>query len=224
MDTGSLTGQSESSLQIKVESSSEGSADRQPPLAFNPTPCDGMQQPRMQHASAVRGALPQHSFVSQPRFHLGMGRSQFPQTSLILQHSSSDPSSLTTAGEVGPSTSYGNVGSTSGVATGILSSERLDQLLRQIDEHASLDEEVKQALLNYADEYAESILTKACLVSRHRKSKVLETKDLQIVLERCYNTWIPGICSDELKPQKKASATEAHKQRVALLKKSLKKI
>ncbi|KHJ41872.1 ELAV/HuD family splicing factor [Trichuris suis] len=223
MDTGGLPGQPESALQIKVEPSSECSAaDRQPSSAYTAAPCDGMQQPpRMQHVSPSCGAaqISQHPYVPQPRFLPAMTRSQFPQTALILQHSSSDPSNLSAAGEVGQGTSYGNSVPTSGSGSGMLSSERLDQLLRQIDEHTSLDEEVKQILLNYAEEYAESLLTKACLVSRHRKSKVLETKDLQIVLERCYNVSIPGLGSDELKPQKKASATEAHKQRVALLKK-----
>ncbi|CDW52667.1 DUF791 and TFIID 20kDa domain containing protein [Trichuris trichiura] len=220
MDTGGLPGQPESALQITVEPSGEcSSADRQQASsAFSAAPCDGMQQPpRMQHVSPNCSAqISQNPFVPQPRFLPAMTRSQFPQTTLILQHSSSEPTNLSAAGEVGQGTSYGNTGSSSGSGSGILLSERLDQLLRQIDEHASLDEEVKQVLLNYAEEYAETLLTKACLVSRHRKSKVLETKDLQIVLERCYNVWIPGLGSDDLKPQKKASATEAHKQRVAL--------
>ena len=32
------------------------------------------------------------------------------------------------------------------------------------------------------------------------------------ILERCWNMWIPGFGSDELRPFKKQATTEAHKQ------------
>ncbi|CAN8018639.1 unnamed protein product [Ixodes persulcatus] len=35
--------------------------------------------------------------------------------------------------------------------------------------------------------------------------------------------WIPGFGADELQPYKKSSSTEAHKQRMALIRKTLKK-
>jgi len=41
--------------------------------------------------------------------------------------------------------------------------------------------------------------------------------------ERQWNMWIPGFGTDELRPYKRAPVTEAHKQRMALIRKQLKK-
>lgn len=43
------------------------------------------------------------------------------------------------------------------------------------------------------------------------------------VLERNWNMWIPGFGTDEVRPYKRATVTEAHKQRLALIRKSIKK-
>lgn len=42
-------------------------------------------------------------------------------------------------------------------------------------------------------------------------------------LERNWNMWIPGFGTDEVRPYKRATVTEAHKQRLALIRKSIKK-
>lgn len=41
--------------------------------------------------------------------------------------------------------------------------------------------------------------------------------------ERQWNMWIPGFGNDELRPYKRAAVTEAHKQRMALIRKTIKK-
>ncbi|KAB1269233.1 Transcription initiation factor TFIID subunit 12 [Camelus dromedarius] len=41
--------------------------------------------------------------------------------------------------------------------------------------------------------------------------------------ERQWNMWIPGFGSEEIRPYKKACTTEAHKQRMALIRKTTKK-
>lgn len=71
-------------------------------------------------------------------------------------------------------------------------------------------------------------VTGACLLARHRGSKTVESKDVQLTLEKNYNMHIPGFRSlpliDEFKNvYKKSPATEAHKQRMALIKKTVKK-
>jgi transcription initiation factor TFIID subunit 12 len=43
------------------------------------------------------------------------------------------------------------------------------------------------------------------------------------ISERNWNMWIPGFGTDELRPYKRAAVTEAHKQRLALIRKVLKK-
>jgi hypothetical protein len=46
---------------------------------------------------------------------------------------------------------------------------------------------------------------------------------LLFISERNWNMWIPGFGTDELRPYKRAAVTEAHKQRLALIRKALKK-
>ena len=41
--------------------------------------------------------------------------------------------------------------------------------------------------------------------------------------EKNWHMWIPGFGTEELKPYKRAPTTEAHKQRLALLRKAVKK-
>ena len=41
--------------------------------------------------------------------------------------------------------------------------------------------------------------------------------------ERNWQMWIPGFGTEELKPYKRPPTTEAHKQRLALLRKAVKK-
>ncbi|XP_015230660.1 PREDICTED: transcription initiation factor TFIID subunit 12 [Cyprinodon variegatus] len=80
-----------------------------------------------------------------------------------------------------------------------------------------------QMLLQIADDFIESVVTAACQLARHRKSNTLEVKDVQLHLERQWNMWIPGYGSDEIRQFKKACTTEAHKQRMALIRKTTKK-
>ncbi|XP_059364154.1 transcription initiation factor TFIID subunit 12-like [Carassius carassius] len=105
----------------------------------------------------------------------------------------------------------------------VLSKKKLQDLVREIDPNEQLDEDVEEMLLQIADDFIESVVTAACQLARHRKSNTLEVKDVQLHLERQWNMWIPGYGSDEIRPYKKACTTEAHKQRMALIRKTTKK-
>ena len=74
-----------------------------------------------------------------------------------------------------------------------------------------------------ADDFIENVVTSGCQMAKHRKSSTLEVKDVQLHLQRNWNMWVPGFGSEELRPYKKAPVTDAHKQRLALIKKTLKK-
>lgn len=105
----------------------------------------------------------------------------------------------------------------------ILTRPRLQDLVREVDPTEQLDEEVEELLLQLADDFVESTVGAACLLAKHRKSSTIEVKDVQLHLERNWNMWIPGFGTDELRPYKRATVTEAHKQRLALIRKALKK-
>lgn len=117
----------------------------------------------------------------------------------------------------------GPAGRVSPEGTQVLSKKKLQDLVREIDPNEQLDEDVEEMLLQIADDFIESVVTAACQLARHRKSNTLEVKDVQLHLERQWNMWIPGYGSDEIRPFKKACTTEAHKQRMALIRKTTKK-
>ncbi|XP_045454676.1 transcription initiation factor TFIID subunit 12 [Melitaea cinxia] len=107
--------------------------------------------------------------------------------------------------------------------TQLLSRPRLQELVREVDPTVQLDEEVEELLLQLADDFIDTTLNAACSLAKHRHAPTVELKDVQLHLERQWNMWIPGFGNDELRPYKRAAVTEAHKQRMALIRKTIKK-
>lgn len=105
----------------------------------------------------------------------------------------------------------------------VLDKRRLQELVKEVDPLEQLEDDVEEMLLQIADDFIDNVVTAGCQLARHRKSNTVEVKDIQLHLERNWNMWIPGFGSEELRPYKKAATTEAHKQRLALIKKTLKK-
>ncbi|KAM4700011.1 transcription initiation factor TFIID subunit 12 isoform 2-T2 [Discoglossus pictus] len=126
------------------------------------------------------------------------------------------------AGVKPPGTATGG-GRASPDANQVLTKKKLHDLVREVDPNEQLDEDVEEMLLQIADDFIESVVSAACQLARHRRSNTLEVKDVQLHLERQWNMWIPGFGSEEIRPYKKACTTEAHKQRMALIKKTQKK-
>lgn len=58
-------------------------------------------------------------------------------------------------------------------------------------------------MLQYADNFIDDVIGAACRLAKERGSKVLEVRDLQLVLERVHNIRIPGYTSDELRTVRK---------------------
>ncbi|KAJ2954699.1 hypothetical protein O0L34_g3000 [Tuta absoluta] len=107
--------------------------------------------------------------------------------------------------------------------TQVLSRPRLQELVREVDPTVQLDEEVEDMLLQIADDFIDSTLNAACALAKHRHASTAELRDVQLHLERQFGMWIPGFGNDEVRPYKRAAVTEAHKQRMALIRKTVKK-
>jgi len=105
----------------------------------------------------------------------------------------------------------------------VITRKCLQDLVKQVDPNEQLDEDVEDLLLGYADEFFEQIVEGACTIAAHRKAAAVDVKDLQTYLERNPGIWVPGFGSEEPKGYKRAPTTEAHKQRMALIKKQMKK-
>ncbi|XP_041351396.1 transcription initiation factor TFIID subunit 12-like [Gigantopelta aegis] len=117
-------------------------------------------------------------------------------------------------------------GTANGVASGegrVLDKRRLQELVKEVDPLEQLDDDVEEVMLQIADDFIDNVVTAACQIAKHRKSNTLEVKDVQLHLERNWNMWVPGFGSEEVRPLKKSTVTEAHKQRLALIRKTLKK-
>uniref|UniRef100_A0A4W6DBC9 Transcription initiation factor TFIID subunit 12 n=2 Tax=Lates calcarifer TaxID=8187 RepID=A0A4W6DBC9_LATCA len=146
--------------------------------------------------------------------HFSSGPSTFPVATSMANSTTTAVKALGAPGPAGRSSPEGSQ---------VLSKKKLQDLVREIDPNEQLDEDVEEMLLQIADDFIESVVTAACQLARHRKSNTLEVKDVQLHLERQWNMWIPGYGSDEIRPFKKACTTEAHKQRMALIRKTTKK-
>ncbi|CAM1504025.1 Fc.00g016160.m01.CDS01 [Cosmosporella sp. VM-42] len=92
----------------------------------------------------------------------------------------------------------------------VLSKKKLDELVRQVcggsvegQEGNLLTPEVEENVLSMADSFVDNVLHAACRNSKERGSKVLEIRDIQLVLERTYNIRVPGYSSDELRTVRK---------------------
>ncbi|KAI0114660.1 hypothetical protein F4776DRAFT_325120 [Hypoxylon sp. NC0597] len=92
----------------------------------------------------------------------------------------------------------------------VLSKKKLDELVRMVCGGGSpgadgnyLTPDVEESVLSVADNFVDSVLHSACRLAKERGSKVLEIRDIQLVLERVYNIRIPGYTSDELRTVRK---------------------
>ncbi|KAH6623615.1 transcription initiation factor TFIID subunit A-domain-containing protein [Chaetomium tenue] len=92
----------------------------------------------------------------------------------------------------------------------ILNKKKLDELVRQVcggtaegQEGNLLTPEVEESVLTMADSFVDNVLYQACRNAKERGSKVLEIRDIQLVLERTYNIRIPGYSSEELRTVRK---------------------
>lgn len=92
----------------------------------------------------------------------------------------------------------------------VLSKKKLDELVRQVcggtaegQEGNMLTPDVEESVLNMADSFVDNVLHAACRNAKERGSKVLEIRDIQLVLERTYNIRVPGYSSDELRTVRK---------------------
>ncbi|CAD6991806.1 transcription initiation factor TFIID subunit 12 isoform X2 [Ceratitis capitata] len=131
--------------------------------------------------------------------------------------------STATNGTVSSSGSSGGKSSSAAENQPILTKPRLLELVREVDVTAQLDEDVEELLLQIADDFVEDAVKATCGFAKHRKVSKVEVRDVQLHLERKWNMWIPGFGTDELRPYKRAAITEAHKQRLALIRKTIKK-
>ena len=102
----------------------------------------------------------------------------------------------------------------------VLDKKRLQELVKEVDPYEQLDEEVEELLLHIADDFIEQTVTAAAQLARHRKANSIDTRDVQMVLERNWNMWVPGFgtSGDEAKSHKKSVMSDTHRAGMAVIK------
>ncbi|KAA8516705.1 hypothetical protein F0562_016789 [Nyssa sinensis] len=103
----------------------------------------------------------------------------------------------------------------------ILSKRSIQELVTQIDPSEILGSELEDILVDIADDFVESITTVGCSLAKHRKSSTLEAKDILLHLERNWTMTLPGFSGDEIMNYKKPFTSDIHRERIAVIKKSM---
>ena len=65
----------------------------------------------------------------------------------------------------------------------------LQELVKEVDPHEQLDEDVEELLLQIADDFIEQTVVASCALAKHRKSPNVDVRDVQMVLEKNFNMW-----------------------------------
>lgn len=64
----------------------------------------------------------------------------------------------------------------------MLTKARLRDLVKEVDPNELLEEDVEDLMLQYSDEFVDDLVKAACVFAKHRKSNIVEVKDVQIYL------------------------------------------
>ncbi|XP_026312980.1 transcription initiation factor TFIID subunit 12 [Piliocolobus tephrosceles] len=103
----------------------------------------------------------------------------------------------------------------------VLTKKKLQDLVREVDPNEQLDEDVEELVARCP--HSSSLIQGGRIALLVLLSWYLYLCAGFFLAERQWNMWIPGFGSEEIRPYKKACTTEAHKQRMALIRKTTKK-
>ena len=56
----------------------------------------------------------------------------------------------------------------------------LQELVKEVDPHEQLDEDVEELLLQIADDFIEQTVVASCALAKHRKSPNVDVRDVQV--------------------------------------------
>jgi len=105
----------------------------------------------------------------------------------------------------------------------LLDKKRLQDLVNEIDPNLQLDEDLEEMMMKVLSDFVDEAVSSSCVLAQHRKSNTLEVKDLKMHLEKQYKIFVPGFSSEDSRSNRKTLTCEAHKSRMALIRKANKK-
>ncbi|TMS37076.1 hypothetical protein L596_004089 [Steinernema carpocapsae] len=109
----------------------------------------------------------------------------------------------------------------------VLSREALDRIVKSVDPHETLEDDVADAICVMMDEFIDDVIGEASRVARHRGGTRIEGRDVSYALEHFFDmpvstdSFFTG--SQSLANRARLVTSDAHQQRMALIRKTLKK-
>lgn len=99
----------------------------------------------------------------------------------------------------------------------VLSKRKLRELVKSIgadegDGETVVDGDVEELLLDLADDFVSNVTAFALRIAKHRKSSTVDSKDIQLHLERNWDIRVPGYQANEIKSTRRWAPTAAYSQ------------
>lgn len=102
----------------------------------------------------------------------------------------------------------------------ILGKRSIQDLVSQVDPRERLDPDVVDFLGEVVESFIDEVTSFSCELAKHRKSNILEAKDVLLHLDHKWHITIPGFGGEEYKSYKRPAVSESHRQRLAVVRKS----
>lgn len=77
-----------------------------------------------------------------------------------------------------------------------LSSSNISELLSEIDPRMTVHPKVEEFVLDLADEFLENVASFSAQLAKHRRSTVIESKDIQLCLKKNWDIHVHGVSND----------------------------
>lgn len=71
----------------------------------------------------------------------------------------------------------------------LLTKTRLRELVKEVDPNEQLEEDVEDLMLQISDDFVDELVRAACVFAKHRKSNIVEVKDVQLYLGNYKNNY-----------------------------------